>query len=143
MEYELIIDKEQQEKLILIVHEKNELVTSIENLLNIQKTNLIGYKDYDIVKIDISNISCVYTDNNKVYVLQNNVKYLVKQRLFQIEEMLDTSFIKINQGCIINMKEIKKFELSIGGSVKVILKCGFEDYISRRELQKVKRRLGI
>ena len=85
----------------------------------------------------------IYTNDSKVYVNINNKDYLVKERLYQIEEILDDSFIKINQGCIVNVKRILKFEHSITGSIKVVLKNGFNDYISRRELKNVKRRLGL
>ena len=60
-----------------------------------------------------------------------------------MEELLDNSFIKINQGCIVNINKILKFDSSITGSIKVILKNGFSDYISRRELKNVKRRIGL
>ena len=60
-----------------------------------------------------------------------------------MEELLDNSFIKINQGCIVNINKILKFDSSITGSIKVILKNGFNDYISRRELKNVKRRIGL
>ena len=39
--------------------------------------------------------------------------------------------------------KIKKFESTIGGSLKVIFKNGYVDYISRRELKIVKQRMGI
>ena len=69
--------------------------------------------------------------------------YKTKLRMYQVEEMITTSFIKINQGCIANISKINHFKTSFGGSVQVIFNNGHIDYISRRELQNVKRRLGI
>ena len=83
--------------------------------------------------------NCFRKVENKTY----NFCGLIKERIYQVEELLDNSFIKINQGCIVNINKILKFDSSITGSIKVILKNGFSDYISRRELKNVKRRIGL
>lgn len=143
MEYVLIIDKEQEEKLTLVVKERTKIVDDIEKIIQNKTDDIYGYTDREIVKVDKNEISCIFTDDNKVYIYVGKNKYLVKYRIKQLEDTLDSSFIKINQGCIININSIKQFSSSIGGSIKVTLKNGFEDYISRRELTKVKRSLGI
>ena len=68
---------------------------------------------------------------------------MIKNRLYQIEEIVDSNFIKINQSCIANINQIKKFDATLGASLLVIFKNGHSDYISRRELKNVKRRLGL
>ena len=143
MEYVLIIDKEQEEKLTLVVKERTKIVDDIEKIIQNKTDDIYGYTDREIIKVDKNEISCIFTDDNKVYIYVGKTKYLVKYRIKQLEDTLDSSFIKINQGCIINIHSIKQFSSSIGGSIKVTLKNGFEDYISRRELTKVKRSLGI
>lgn len=143
MKYTLTIDPNQEEKVEIIVHQRNELVDAIEKILNEQTNEVICYNDFETVKMNIDDICCFFTDDNKIYVLYNNKKYYIKLRLYQIESLIDNNFIKINRGCIINKKEIKKFESSFGGSIKVVLKNGFSDYISRRELRNVKRSIGI
>lgn len=143
MEYKLIIDKDKDEYLHILVHERNEMVEKIESLLGKSGQVILGYKDEEVFRLNIVEASCFFTDNNKIYSYFSNEKYLLKERLYQIETLLEDSFIRINQGCIVNINQIKKFETSIGGTIKVILKNGFEDYISRRNLKDVKGRLGI
>ena len=143
MKYELIIDKDKEESIIITVHNKNELINRIEDLLKMNSHNIMGYLEEKIVPIDFNDVYAIYTNDSKVYVSINNKDYLIKERLYQIEEIIDDSFIKINQGCIININKIMKFEHSITGSIKVVLKNGFNDYIARRELKNVKRRLGL
>lgn len=143
MEYKLIIDKEKQEYLHILVNERNELVEKIETLIGKSRQLILGYKDEEVYRLNIEEASCFFTDNNKIYSYYSNEKYLLKERLYQIEEMISDSFIRINQGCIVNINQIDKFEMSIGGTIKVVLKNGFEDYISRRNLKEVKGRLGI
>lgn len=143
MKYTLILDEEKEETIIITAHKKNELIEQIEKLINNQQRVLFGFVDDDIIPLDLSNIYAIYTSDNKVYVKTKNETLLVRERLYQIEEYLSEEFIKINQGCIINMKKVLKFETSPNASIKVILKNGFSDYISRRELKNVKRRIGL
>ena len=143
MEYKLIIDKEKEESLILTVNERNELVEKIEEIIGVKKDIILGYKDNEILRISPSDADCFFTDNNRIYAFVGEEKYLLKIRIYQIEEMLDSNFMKINRGCIVNIKKIKKFEMSFGGTISVVLTNGFKDYISRRELKNVKRRMGL
>lgn len=142
LEYTLIIDNTKTESLILTVHERNAFVEFIEELLSGSDT-VTAYRDDEILLVPTNSISCFFTDKNKVCINVNGEKFHIKQKLYMLEETLGNSFIKINQGCIVNIRHVKKFTASVGGSVKVVLQNGFEDHISRRELRNVKRRFGI
>ena len=137
------IEKTDEEKVLIYANERTKLVDEIESLVLTSNVNLIGTFNDEIIKIDISDVSCFLSENNKVFALINDKKYQIKQRLYQIEEMNIASFIKINQSCLANKKKIKKFESTLGGSLKVVFKNGYIDYISRRELKNVKERMGL
>lgn len=141
MKYQLIIDKDKEETIVITAHERNDLILEIEKLLN-PNSQLIGYYENEIVPLDVLDIFAFFTDNGRVYANTKDKNYLIKERIYHLEETLE-SFIKINQGCLINLSKIKRFETSIGGSIKVIMKNNFSDYISRRELTNVKRRVGL
>lgn len=143
MEYTLIIDPQKAESIVLTVHERNETVEAVERLVGSKSDILTAYGEYDAVRFSVNDAECFFTDANKVYTFVGNKKYLLKQRLYQIEECINADFVKINQGCIINVRRVKKFDMSFGGTIKVVLQNGFEDYISRRQLKNVKRRFGI
>ena len=143
MEYTLIIDPQKDESLVLSVHERNKIVEAVEKIMGINAMCLFGYSETDAVRIDPNEVDCYFTDSNKIYVCIGDKKYLLKERLYKIEEILSQDFIRINQGCIINVNKVKKFDMSLGGTIKVILTNGFEDYISRRQIKNVKRRFGI
>lgn len=73
----------------------------------------------------------------------NGKEYVTKLRIKDVEKLVDDSFIKINQGCVVNVKRIKKFAASFGGVLRVIFQDGYSDYVSRREVPQVKRRFGL
>lgn len=143
MKYHLIIDKDKEEEIIITCHEKNEMIEKIEKILDINNYKINGYCNDEVILLDIKDIYAFSTKQSKVYACVKDNEYLIKERIYQVESILDDTFIKINQGCIININKIQKFNYSIGGAIKVILKNGFQDYVSRRELKNVKRRLGL
>lgn len=143
MKYQLIIDKTKEESIVITVHEKTDKIKQIEDIINSNKYQFLAYNQEEIVPININEVFAFFTNDSKVYVSLNDNELLIKERIYQVEELLDNSFIKINQGCIVNINKVLKFDSSITGSIKVILKNGFSDYISRRELKNVKRRIGL
>lgn len=143
MKYSLIIDKNKEEEVIVIAHEKHELVEKIEKLVLNNDKELTGYLDDEIIILDMGKIACFISSDNNIYALIGEHRYRVKKRLYQIEEILDDNFIKINQSCIANIKQISRFKASFNGFLEVIFKNGYKDYVSRRELKNVKGRMGI
>ena len=137
------IEDVSEEKVLIYARERSKLIDEIESLVESVNVDLTGTFNDEIVKIDINEVSCFISENNKVFALISDKKYQIKQRLYQIEEMNLEQFIKINQSCLANKKKIKKFESTIGGSLMVVFKNGYIDYISRRELKNVKQRMGL
>lgn len=137
------IEETEEEKVLIYAKERTKLIDEIESLVLSFNIDLTGTCNEEIIKININDVACFISENNKVYALIGKKKYQIKQRLYQIEEMNLKSFIKINQSCIANKNQIKRFESTIGGSLKVIFKNDYIDLISRRELKNVKERIGI
>lgn len=143
MKCEVFIDKNYEEKVIVYAHKRNALIEQIEKLVDFQGIEIIGYKEQEIVKLDLSEILCFICEDNKVYALTEKEKFKMKLRLYQLEEKLPQNFVKLNQSCIGNVSKIKKFAASFGGSLSVELKNGYKDYVSRRQLKLVKERFGF
>ena len=143
MQYKLIIDQDKEESVVITVHEKNELVFEIEKLINSKSLRIIGYKEDEIYPLELGEIYSFYTSDGKVFAKVKEDEYIVKERIYQLEIYCEELFVKINQGCLVNIKKILKFESDLGGFIKVVMKNGFTDYVSRRELKNVKRRLGL
>ena len=118
------------------------MVETIENLIN-ETSELIAFNDTEAVKLEPMKVYCFTVENNKVFALTSNEKLRMKCRLYNLEETLNDNFIKINQSCIVNKNLIERFDVSFSGSMKITLKNGYSDYISRRQLKNVKERLGL
>lgn len=143
MKCKTIIDKNREEEVIIYAHERNETVESIERIVSSTQLELIGYSGKSAVKLEWSEVYCFSVEDNRVYAVTEKEKLQLKLRLYQVEEMADKGFVKINQSCVANIKHIKRFDASVSGTLRVVFKNGYTDYVSRRQLKTVKERLGL
>lgn len=143
MKLRIVIDKEKEEQILIYAHEKTPLVESIERLVENDGFYLIGHSDKGAQKLALDEVYCFITEDGKTFALTEKEKLVVKSRLYVIEDRLDKSFVRLNQSCIGNIGKMKRFEAGFSGSLTVIFKNGYKDYVSRRQLKTVKERLGI
>ncbi len=143
MKFTLHIQEDREEEIIIYAREDRAVFREIQRLVAGTDTNLVGYEGDSIVLLKPKQISCFVSGGDKVFAIAGEHRYLVKKRLYQLEEQLGKDYIKINQSCLANVGQISRFSASIGGSLEVVFRDGYKDYVSRRELKKVKERMGI
>ena len=143
MKCEVIIDPSCEEKVVIHAKERSETIDKILSLIQADSSELLGYKDNEIIKLCPDDIYYISIIDGKVYAACEKEKYLLKERLYSLEDKLPESFIKINQSCLANIRKTQKFSTSISGTLKIVFKNGDTDYVSRRQLKNVKERLGI
>ncbi|MBQ8763680.1 MAG: LytTR family transcriptional regulator [Clostridia bacterium] len=143
MKFRLIIDEKREEEVIVYSHKETKLTEEIKRIVESDATELVGYFEREAYRIKLSEIFCFVAQDNNVYAITDKNSLKVKMRMYQLEEMLDDNFIKINQSCIVSIRQIRKFDSSFSGVLKVVLKNGYSDYVSRRNIKKVKERLGV
>ena len=143
MKCTLIITDEHEEEVVIYARERTKLTNDIEVLVCGSVPELIGYKENEVVKLTSDLISCFTVEGNKVYALTDSEKLQIKLRLYQLEEMLFDTFVKINQSCIANIRKIERFDTSVSGTLLIKFKNGYKDYVSRRQMKAVKERFGL
>ena len=143
MKFTLHIDPEREEEMVIYARENRPVFAEIQRLLAGTEQQLVGYEQENIVVLKPKKITCFVSGGDKVFAIAGEHRYLVKKRLYQLEEQLGKDYIKINQSCLANIGQISRFSASIGGSLEVVFRDGYKDYVSRRELKKVKERMGI
>ena len=87
-------------------------------------------------------ILSAYSEGQKVIVLTGDGRYSVQKKLYELEsELGDTDFIRISKSEIVNVRKIRSLDMSITGTIKLVLKTGYETYVSRRNVAKIKEKL--
>lgn len=137
-----IIDPSREEEVLIVAHQKTALVEDIERLVN-TNDRLIGYRDKEATVLDPAAVCCFTASDHKVFAHTASGTFQIKRRLYELEETLPRSFVKLHQSCLANMRQIQKFDASIGGTLCVVFKNGHTDYVSRRQLKIVKERFGL
>ena len=144
MKYRIIINNDIEEDVLIYAKDRSAALDRIEEILRRESAELVGLDDEGgTVIVSPSEILCVSVEDGRVIALTKDKKLKLRQRLYQLEEMWGEDFLKINQSCIVRVSAIERFEPSFSGALNVRLKNGFTDYVSRRQMKKVKERLGL
>ena len=143
MKFRLIIDKEQDEEVVATVRCRSALIDEIEALISKHTDRLPGYREDDIKMLAVSEIECITVLDGKTYAIDSgNQQYRLKQRLYELENQLPSSFIRINKSALANESSLDRFAVTYAGSVDAVFKCGYREYVSRRCFAQIKRRFA-
>lgn len=143
MKFKLIIDAEKDEEIIATVRERSPLTDQIERLV-MQHTGtdrIAAYTEDDMKMLPFADIECITILEGKTYAIDiNNRRYRLKLRLYELEEILPSSFIRINKSALANETRLERFTASFSGAVDAVFQCGYTEYVSRRCFAEIKRR---
>ncbi len=146
MKIEIRVDANCIEPQVIVLTDKiTEEINALVKKLSEEAPQIItGLRD-DIVEIlEQTDIVRIYAAAGKVFAMTNKGEYLLRMRLYELEERLDKqSFVRISNSEIINLKKVKGFDLSFSGTICVTLSGGTVTYVSRRYVAKIKQVLGI
>lgn len=93
----------------------------------------------NVCTINPSEVISFYAEGQKVFALKEDGKYSVYMKLYELEEAFgDVFFARISKSELVNVKKIKSLDLSLIGTIRVIMKNGYETYTSRRNVTKLK-----
>jgi DNA-binding LytR/AlgR family response regulator len=143
MKFKLIIDENRDEEIVVYAKKASAFTDELEAFVKSNTPDIIGYNGGNIVKLSPSEVYVFAVEDGKVFAHTEKEKHLVQKRLYQIEETAGEKFVKINQSCIVNVALIERFEPTFGGSLMVVMKNGYRDYVSRRQMKIVKERIGF
>ena len=144
MKLELNIDEKVKETLVVV--SANKIDKEVQNLINYIEYSseyLIGIAEDKASIIDIDEIIRVYIEDRKTFVVTLKDKYVVKKKLYEVENMVTRNFIKISQSEIANIKFIKNLDFSNTGTIVIKYKNSDISYVSRRMIKEFKLKLGI
>ena len=145
MEYKLIIDEKQPETVVVTAHRRSSLTDAIEALLksNTGTDRIYAYTEDEMKLLLFAEIECITILNGKTYAIDKHAKqYRLKQRLYELESILPTFFIRINKSAFANENRLERFAVTYSGAVDAVFKCGYREYVSRRCFAQIKRRFN-
>lgn len=146
MKVELKIDQNCEETKVVIYAKTidDEISKIVENLQNKDSNTLNAFKDEEIYVLNQDEIQTIYAEEGKVFVKTDKSKYLLKKRLYELEEILNhKKFVRISNSEIVNIKKVEKFNFKVTGTIVLHFKNGEITYVSRRYINKIKEFLEL
>lgn len=146
MQVEIRIDSTVREPKVIVLTDRmtdevNEIVRKISET---EPAMLAGFREDTVTLLDPGEIYRIYAANGKVFAVAGKAEYSLRMRLYEVEERFrGSSFVRISNSEIINLKAVRSFDLSLAGTIRVALKNGEAAYVSRRYVAKIKEALGM
>ena len=143
MKYKLILDKDAEEEIVVIVHAPSPLTQQIENLIRSYSgpDSLTGHREDELRRLLFDEIECITILDRKVMAIdRSGRRYRLQDRLRDLEAILPSYFIRINKSTLANEHCIARFDAAYSGGVDAVFHCGYREYVSRRCFAEIKRR---
>ncbi len=121
----------------------DEVASTVSILHELLDNKISAVDEYgNRVSLKPSEIVSFFAANQKVYALGKDQQYTVTKKLYELEEDLKESyFTRISKSEIVNYKMIKCLDMNMAGTIKLVMKNGYETYTSRRNVVKIKKLL--
>lgn len=146
MKVNVQLDEKYTEPQALILTDKitDEINRTVELISNSSLQVILGFSGEKLTPLDEKLITRFYSSDGKVFAVVENEEFILKTRLYELEERLnENNFIRISNSEIVNFSKIKNFDLSLAGTITIIFKDGSKTYASRRYVKKIKQFLGM
>ena len=91
-----------------------------------------------VVLVEQTQLVRVYGAAKKVYAQTTQGEFLLRRR-YELEQILDRRyFVRISKSEIVNLRFVRRLDLSIAGTIGMQLKTGETAYVSRRYVNHIK-----
>ena len=146
MKVELKIDENCEETKVIIYAKTidEEISRIVENLQNRDTNTINAFKDEEMYILNQDEIKTIYAEESKVFAKTDKEQYLLKKRLYELENILNQKkFIRISNSEIVNIKKVEKINFKLTGTIILYFKNGDVTYVSRRYIKKIKEFLEL
>ena len=143
MKFKLNIDKTKEEEVAVTAHARSSLTDQIEALVmqHSGSDRIVAYTEDEMKMLTFEEIECITVLDGKIYAIDTRNEHCrLKQRLYELEELLPAYYIRIHKSTRANETRIARFATSFSGAVDAVFRCGYREYVSRRCFAEIKRR---
>ena len=130
--------------IVIRADEKDDQIMSLIEKLSVREEAKLTVFDRDNCScvIDKEEIIFVSADGKNVRVTATSGIYRAKQSLQSIEELLSRKFLRVSRFELINLSMVRKYDFTIGGTLRIEFKNGMETWASRRYIPLIRQRLS-
>ena len=105
---------------------------------------LPGLRGEEVIPLYPAQLIRIYTEDAKVMADTDVGTVALKYRLYELSALLtDPSFLRISNSEMVNFKKVRSMNMSVSGTISILLSNGAKTYVSRRYVAKIKTFLGL
>lgn len=135
---------DEEDEIIFRCHTLSDDMARLIHRLRYGEIKFTGYDEHGISTIVASDIYYFETVDNKVFAYCRQSVYEVKERLYQLEEVIEElPFMRISKSMIVNIEKILHISPALGGRFEAVLENDEKVIISRLYVPILKNRLGV
>lgn len=133
----------EEEGAVIRAVEVTENIRTCIDLLENNDRRLTGYKDASAYALDVGTIYYFESVDNRCYAYTKSDCFSVRQKLYELEQLLDTRFFRCSKSMICNSRKIREVRPDGSGRMHAVMRNGETVIISRGYIGKLKERLGL
>ncbi|MBD8070669.1 LytTR family DNA-binding domain-containing protein [Bacillus sp. PS06] len=119
-----------------------ELEEIVRKLEHQKPKRILGVEGDKSTLLSPQAIDYFYSEKRKVYASINHQSIEITMKLYEVEEWLEgIGFCRLSKSVIGNLNQITHFELAFNGNLCVYFRSGSKEYVSRKYVPELKRRL--
>ncbi len=123
-----------------------ELTDDIKNAVEILRNNGVSIpviSGTDTIMLKISLIYYIESVDKRTYIYTKDECFESRSRLYELEEMLGSSFLRCSKAMIVNIKKIRSVRAEMNARLNAELLNGERLIISRGYVRDLKKKLGV
>lgn len=145
MKIEIVLDPKIKQRVVKIYTDEID-----EDIMNIEKyirgkssSKIVAYHEDEVILLDVSKVYRIFSLDKRTVIRTEKEEFFSRMSLAELEAKLPSDFIKISRSETINLDHVKNLDLSLKGTIEVVMKNGDTTYLSRRRIGEFKKSLGI
>ncbi len=137
------ISQEESESAVINAYERTSSIDAAIGLLENGEQTIVGYKDGEKVPCRLSGIYYFETVDDKSFAYTKDTCLEVRNRLYEIEQSLDSRFFRCSKSMICNLRKIKSVKAESNARMRAVLLNGEVIVITRSYVKELKKKLGL
>lgn len=120
----------------------DEMVQRIISLANTSNTLFLKLRE-KIFVINISDIHYAQSIDDMVYVFLGNERYECALKLYKLEEIFSSNFVRISKSTIVNVLKVKAIEPTFNSKLILYLENNSKVEVNRSYIKQFKKEIGM
>jgi DNA-binding LytR/AlgR family response regulator len=134
---------DEEDSVTFRIREMSDNMLRLIKRLKSNAPDILFYDGNTVVRADVSEVFYFESVDERTCACFTKSVCEVKQKLYQLEEILDDSFMRVSKSIILNLNKVRSLSPALSGRYEATVANGEKVIISRQYAAALKRRFGL